>query len=130
MLSWSPDGEADDQQDSPFSGATVARSPRSSSVRAAGALDAETSALLRGVLFAAIADGPDDLLVDLRGVWLIDAGAVAVITECHRLAIAAGRALRLAGATDVVRRVLAVSGLSALLIEDGEPADQAVGAAS
>ncbi|MEU4557784.1 SigB/SigF/SigG family RNA polymerase sigma factor [Actinoplanes sp. NPDC023936] len=84
-------------------------------VRVRGEVDRDTADRLRIGLRHAIESGPGAVVVDFSGVPLVDAGGVAVLVEAVRAAGEARVDLCVSGAQPYVARVLAVSGLEAVL---------------
>jgi RNA polymerase sigma-B factor len=84
-----------------------------------GEVDRDTAERLRmGLRHAVATAGTDRVVVDLSGVPLVDAAAVAVLLDVASAASVAGVPFTLTAAQPYVSRILAVSGL-ANLIDDG-----------
>lgn len=83
-------------------------------VRAVGELDIATAPILQDALDQARAHGRD-VLLDLSRVTFCDAAALGVVVQTHRELLAEGRAVRVVDATPLVAKVLAITGLDALL---------------
>ena len=95
---------------------SVQRSGGVLTVRVRGEVDRDTAERLRmGLRHAVHTAGTDRMVVDLAGVPLVDAAGVAVLLDAAAAAAASSVHLSLAGAQPYVRRILAVSGLAALL---------------
>jgi anti-sigma B factor antagonist len=86
---------------------------------ARGVLDFAFADHLAEILDAPLADHPERIVLDLTGVWLLDAATVRVLLDYQARTAAAGCALHLVGATGVVRRVLEITGV--LPAATGEP---------
>jgi RNA polymerase sigma-B factor len=87
-------------------------------VRVGGEVDRDTAERLRvGLRLAVSTAGTDRLVVDLTGVPLVDAAGVAVLLDAASAAAVADVSLSVTGAHSYVARILAVSGLAALLRE-------------
>ncbi|MEU8239832.1 SigB/SigF/SigG family RNA polymerase sigma factor [Actinoplanes missouriensis] len=84
-------------------------------VRVRGEVDRDTVERLRIGLRHAIGSGAGAVVVDFSGVPLVDAAGVAVLVEAARAADEARVGLCVSGAQPYVARVLAVSGLEAVL---------------
>ncbi|BAL90644.1 putative RNA polymerase sigma factor with STAS domain [Actinoplanes missouriensis 431] len=84
-------------------------------VRVRGEVDRDTVERLRIGLRHAIGSGSGAVVVDFSGVPLVDAAGVAVLVEAVRAAGEARVDLCVSGAQPYVARVLAVSGLEAVL---------------
>jgi anti-sigma B factor antagonist len=78
---------------------------------ARGVLDFAFADHFAGILDGALADHPERLVLDLTGVWLLDAGTVRILLAYQSRAAAAGCVLNIVGATGVVRRVLEITGV-------------------
>ncbi len=85
-------------------------------VRVRGEVDRDTAERLRMSLRHAVGKAAgDEMVVDLSGVPLVDAAGVAVLLDAVSAASVAGVAMSLRGAQAYVARILAVSGLGAVL---------------
>jgi len=85
-------------------------------LRVRGEVDRDTAGRLRADLRRVIAGaGVDRLVVDLRGVPLVDAAGVAALVDAASAAAVADVELSLTGAQPLVARILGVSGLQSLL---------------
>jgi anti-anti-sigma factor len=83
-------------------------------VRAAGELDASSSGdLLRAIEEASAAGG--DVRLELADVTFIDSSGLRVVTIAHRQARDGDHTLTVASASDAVRRVFEMTGVSMLL---------------
>lgn len=76
-------------------------------VRGTGDIDLASADEFRDALVAAAADGLP-VVVDLSGVTFLDAAGVSALVAGR---IAAGGRFRLVGATGIVHRILAITGL-------------------
>ena len=88
-----------------------------SSVTLSGAVDEETSPSLRAELVALVETaGPGtSLRVDLTDVALVDSSGLAVLIGAHKLAVAGGVRLVLAGVPHHVARTVEITGLDQVL---------------
>ena len=94
----------------------MARSGDGVVVRICGEVDRDDAERLRLALRRAVADaGHGSVAIDLSGVPLVDAAGIAVLLDAATAAAVADVTLRVTGAQPYVARILAVSGLSALL---------------
>jgi anti-anti-sigma factor len=84
-------------------------------VEARGELDAASAPRLRTAVSEAVAGGAV-LGLDLGEVGFIDSSGLRVVAEAVRLARAAGSEVRLAAASDSVRRVFELTGVDALFM--------------
>jgi anti-anti-sigma factor len=75
---------------------------------------------LADILDAALADQPERIVLDLTGVWLLDAATVRLLLAYQARTAAAGCVLHLVGASGVVQRVLEITGV--LPTASSEPA--------
>ncbi len=95
---------------------SVHRARGALTVQVKGEVDRDTAERLRMSLRHAVTKAaPDSLVVDLRGVPLVDAAGVAVLLDAASAASVAGIEMRVRGAQPYVSRILAVSGLAPLL---------------
>jgi anti-sigma B factor antagonist len=84
-----------------------------------GELDIATSDLLARELHAAVATGPQRVVVDLAGLEFIDSIGLRTLVQAHESASGNGRHLTLRQAPRVVRRLLELSPtLQPLLLDD------------
>ena len=83
-----------------------------------GRLGAATVADVRAALTEAVDSGVGDLLVDLRGVELVDATGLGVLVGTHRRADRAGRRLVLTTVTPRIERLLLATRLHRVLVVD------------
>ena len=84
----------------------------------AGRLGAATVADVRAALTEAVDSGVGDLLVDLRGVELVDATGLGVLVGTHRRADRAGRRLVLTAVPQRIERLLLATRLHRVLVVD------------
>lgn len=84
-------------------------------VVARGEVDAATAATLAEHLDHAAASSAEAISVDLSGVTFIDSSGLRVITVARAQAEAEGRLLVVTEASEAVRRIFAMTGLTALL---------------
>jgi RNA polymerase sigma-B factor len=83
-----------------------------------GEVDRDTAERLRTSLRHAVTKAaPDHMVVDLKGVPLVDAAGIAVLLDVASAASVAGITLSIMGAQPYVSRILAVSGLAPLLAD-------------
>src|SRR4051794_16713236 len=93
-------------------------------VALSGRLGAATVADVRAALTEAVDGGVGDLVVDLRGVELVDATGLGVLVGTHRRADRAGRRLVLTGVPERIERLLMATRLHRVLVlERGTPDD-------
>ena len=95
-------------------------------VRLTGELDLHNAPTVRDALFAAAAEGPDRLVIDLTAVEFIDSTALGVLIEA-RTKLANRRAFLLAAPGPETHRALQISGLDKHLSVH-ESVDAALGA--
>jgi anti-anti-sigma factor len=81
-------------------------------VAVVGELDAFSAPELRASIDQVTGDDVD---LDLEGVSFIDSSGLATVVEAHQRLEAAGRRLVIVGRSEVVRRLLDLSGLSSRL---------------
>ena len=84
----------------------------------AGELDLAASSTLRAAM-AELADGGDDVTLDLSAVTFIDSTALSVLVHRHTEMAAAGRRLIVTNPSPVVVRILHLAGLFMLLDIEG-----------
>jgi anti-anti-sigma factor len=89
-----------------------------SSLALNGRLGAATVADVRAVLTAATDAGSGDLVVDLRGVELVDATGLGLLVGVHRRADRQGRRLVLQGVPERIERLLLATRLHRVLHVD------------
>ena len=88
-------------------------------LRLAGEVDVATAPRLRDRLVQLITEGPPRLVVDLSGLTFIDSMGLGALVSGLKRARALGGDLRLAGPTDHVAKVLAITRLDqAFLVGD------------
>ena len=80
-------------------------------LRRAGEIDVATAPRLRDRLVQLVTEGPPQLVVDLSGVTFIDSMGLGALVSGLKRARAHDGDLRLAGATDHVAKVLAITRL-------------------
>jgi len=80
-------------------------------VAVVGELDLATVARTREQLHAALAGGPERLVVDLSACTFVDASALSMLVDVHRRAYRAGGVLTLRGCSPRVLRLLSLTGL-------------------
>lgn len=85
-------------------------------VELAGRLDGTGAATARDALHRALADGEDELVIDLRGLELIDATGLGVLVGSHRRAGLIGRRLVLRDPPARVVRILMLTRLDRILV--------------
>ncbi|MBA2559452.1 MAG: STAS domain-containing protein [Propionibacteriales bacterium] len=78
-------------------------------------LDGRNVGQVRTTVNVALESCAGDVVVDMRGVSLIDAAGLAMLTAAHLRAERAGRRLVLRNCSDDLRRVFAVTHLSRIL---------------
>jgi len=88
-----------------------------------GTLDLATTSRLRAVLEARLAEGREDLVVDLWGTRLVDAGAVGMLVGIADRAEGAGGRLRAVGARALPLEVLQIVGVDKRLSAYDEPSE-------
>jgi RNA polymerase sigma-B factor len=88
-----------------------------------GALDLATKSRLQAVLEARLNEGRAELVLDLDGVRLLDAGTVGTLVTLADRAEASGGALRAIGARGLCLDVLQIVGVDKRLRAYDEPAD-------
>jgi anti-sigma B factor antagonist len=87
-----------------------------------GRLSSTSVGEVRSALTAAIESGVDDVVVDMRGVELMDATGLGVLVGSHRRAERAGRRLVLQNVPDRIERLLLATRLHRILCVDQLPA--------
>lgn len=88
-------------------------------LRLAGEIDVATAPRLRDRLVQLVTEGPPQLVVDLSGVTFIDSMGLGALISGLKRARAHDGDLRLAGPTDHVAKVLAITRLDqALVVRD------------
>ena len=78
-------------------------------------LDVRNVSQVRATLHAAIERAAGDVVVDLRGLEMIDAAGLGMLTAAHLRAERAGNRLVLRNCSNEIRRVLAVTHLNRVL---------------
>ena len=88
-----------------------------------GELDLSCVERFRGSLEKAIADGPQDLVIDLRSVTFIDSTGLTLLLKADSIAREEGFTLHIVRSpTEIVKAVFEASGLNTLLpLTDGPP---------
>ncbi len=81
-------------------------------------LDGRNVASVRLVLNAALESGEGDVVIDMRGVDLIDSAGLGMLTAAHLRAGRLGRRLVLRNCSAEMRRVFAVTHLSRVFTID------------
>jgi len=81
----------------------------------AGELDSHSSPQLRTTLLGLVADGDEDVVVDLAGVSFCDSTGLGVLVGAHRRMAASERTLAVRSVRPAVRHLLEVSGLDQVL---------------
>src|SRR4051794_15682905 len=85
-------------------------------VRLAGCIDLGTQPLLQRALDDALAVREvREIVVDLRGLTLLDSTGIATILHAYRRGASSGVTLRTTGSTGMVHRVLDITGVLAVL---------------
>jgi anti-sigma B factor antagonist len=92
-------------------------------VRVVGELDLAVAGQLQELLEKAV-DSHGQILIDLSTCEFIDSTGIATILQAHQRLAEKGGRLAIHGATDQVRRILAITGLTAngLVFESAEEA--------
>jgi anti-anti-sigma factor len=80
-------------------------------VEVVGDLDLSSVARTREQLHAALAEAPEQLVVDLSGCTFVDASALSMLVDVHRRACRSGGLLTLRGCSPRVLRLLSLTGL-------------------
>ena len=96
--------------------AVHAEAAASTIVRLEGRLDAASVGKARELLAEASAAGHGDVLVDCSGVECVDVTGLGLLTSTHRRLRLAERRLVLVGCPPQLRRALAVTRLSRVLV--------------
>lgn len=96
--------------------AELETSDRASVVRLIGELDADDAPTVRALLAEQVLRGPGSLVVDLSGLTFIDSAGLAALVAAHKGTRTAGTSLLLAAPTPAVVKVLAITGLNAVLM--------------
>lgn len=84
-------------------------------VRLVGELDADDTPTVRRLLAEQVLTGTGSLVLDLSELTFIDSAGLAALIAAHKGTQTAGTSLLLAGASPAVAKVLAVTGLDAVL---------------
>lgn len=92
-------------------------------VRLDGRLDAASVGRTREVLAHAVASGAGDVFLDCSGLDCVDVTGLGLLTSAHRQLRLADRRLVLVGCCPRLRRVLAVTRLSRVLLTQSRPVD-------
>jgi anti-sigma B factor antagonist len=96
-------------------GIEVVRRPRQATVRLTGEIDMVTAGELAGVLSGLLEQRCGTVEVDLSGVGFLSAAGLAVLVEHDRRLRSGSGRLVLARPSPMCARVLAITGLDALL---------------
>ena len=96
-------------------------------LRLAGEIDVATAPRLRDRLVQLVTEGPPQLVVDLSGVTFIDSMGLGALISGLKRARAHDGDLRLAGASDHVARVLAITRLDQAFVVGDSAADAMAG---
>jgi len=94
-----------------------------------GEIDGAVAPLLRAELARHLAAGRRVLRIDTRGLDFIDTTALGVLLEMHWRCLRVGGTLLLSGVRDPLRKLLAITGLDAVLLVDRAETPGAGGAA-
>ena len=81
-------------------------------VRLEGELDLSTAATFQGAVLELMESGWSDILVDLGGLTFMDSSGLRTAFELDNEASRRGIALQLTGATEDIRRLFSLTGLS------------------
>ncbi len=84
-------------------------------VRVAGDLDLAATRAVSRVLVEQVPAGVSQILVDLTAATFLDASGIGALLAAHRAAAGRGQALRVSGASGLVRAVLEMTGVDGLL---------------
>ena len=95
--------------------AELETSEHASIVRLIGELDADDAPTVRALLAEQVLRGPGSLVVDLSRLDFIDSAGLAALVAAHKGTWSAGTSLLLAAPTPPVLKVLAITGLNAVL---------------
>lgn len=90
-------------------------------VRLDGRLDSASVSRARELLAQAVATGEGDVFLDCSGVECVDVTGLGLLTSTHRQLRLADRRMVLAGCCPQLRRVLAVTRLSRVLLTQSGP---------
>lgn len=88
---------------------------RATIVRLVGELDADDAQAVRGLLAEQVLSGPGNLVLDVSRLSFLDSAGLAALIAAHKGTRSAGTALVLAGSSPAVDKVLAVTGLDAVI---------------
>jgi anti-sigma B factor antagonist len=88
-----------------------------------GELDVEPAANLRMLFDMLVEDGQVDVLVDLRLLTFCDSVGLSALIHGYHACHAAGGSFRVTGDTGLVERLLRVTGVRGLLIDQPEVCD-------
>lgn len=94
---------------------TTTRDERFSTIRAEGRLTATSVPVLRAAIAGLVEDGDTRVVIDLSATEFIDSSGLGVLIGGLKTARQAGGDLRIAGATDAVRKVLSLTNLDRVL---------------
>jgi anti-anti-sigma factor len=84
-------------------------------IAVSGEIDSDTSGELRHLIMETATGPVAELIIDLRDVTFIDAGAIRALLIGREVAMRQGCAYRVANARDFVHSVLAVAGVLRIL---------------
>lgn len=87
-----------------------------------GEVGIEQAGALRTAGEAALADGADDLVLDMAAVSFVDSAGIGAIVHLNNVAGARGKTLRLTQVSRSVRRPFQLSGLTGLVGAEQGPA--------
>lgn len=93
----------------------VSQHPHAAVVTLSGELDAHTAARLRTLLAEQLLAGPGNLVLDMSGLSFIDSAGLASLIAADKGTRRAGMRLVLAAPQPPVRKVLALTGIDAVL---------------
>ncbi|MEK8170498.1 STAS domain-containing protein [Streptomyces sp. M19] len=98
--------------DAPLTVGVTTTGPDVAAVTVKGELDAESGRLLHQELSRQIAAGRRHLVLDLADVPFMDSSGLSIVIRTHNAVRDLAGSLRLAAPTDVVRRLLDLTGIS------------------
>jgi anti-anti-sigma factor len=85
-------------------------------VTVAGEVDLDTAPTLEAILLAALAPKVSDVIVDLKGVTLLDSTGLSALVKAWQVASERGGTIRLTGAARCVQKVLSITALDQLMV--------------